>query len=831
MKRLHWFSSVVGVLVAAGGCDGDGASEPALTQIPCAGDASERPEVEIVRDAAGIAHVRGRTDALAYFGAGYAMAQDRLAAMQFARRQAQGRRAELDGAEALPSDVLLRAVDFYRWAELEWEGVGAASEEGAALDAWVAGVNARIQAVGETGAPYPDPETLSRPWTPIDVLAVGRLVTYGGGNLLEPELFSGLAQTQLAPQLREVPFFCTAGYAPVLPPGERVGEPAAGQDAPPCVLPALGPSRALASRAAASGPTETGSSALPGGATNAVAIAAAKTGSSSLLAIDPHQPVQVPGAFWLHHMQSAEGLDVFGASFTGTPGVQIGHNRKVAFVGTISFADTLDLFRGTMADGSLTMGDVSYPITERNEEFVVAGEPASTVVAIGDVEGKGVLIPPVALGALGALTASGSTGLLLRWVGMDAAGEFRAFYGMNKANTLDQLIAKNRTLVASSNHWLLADATEVAYQASGRIPARPAPAGSRVPWQPYTLEDSPDALWPYDIGDTPVFDDFLPSSRGGSRGWLVAANQDPTGASSNGDPLEAGERYYGHSFAPGLRARRLEARVEAAVRDQAVSLADLAALLEDDYSVLADTLIPKLARVQPALPPAEQSLVSDLIGWDRRMRTGSREALAFALVAHALSETLEPFFRLGPSSAVYDALQSEGSLYLQQLAVTALATDRFPASSLDALYPGASSLDAPLVDAVVAANARLAGSTDVYGDVHRVSFGSSERSVGGAEDTVAYTSSQIGEGMTLAEGFRVIKTSEWRMLIRFVNGEPEAHVSLTQPLSETAPDRTSPTGFGGGLGSYQVVPTDWDDVLAAQDPAGESPICFGRAPR
>ena len=56
-----------------------------------------RPGVRIVRDAYGVPSVTGTTAADVWFGAGYAVAQDRLAELELFRRQTEGRLAEILG--------------------------------------------------------------------------------------------------------------------------------------------------------------------------------------------------------------------------------------------------------------------------------------------------------------------------------------------------------------------------------------------------------------------------------------------------------------------------------------------------------------------------------------------------------------------------------------------------------------------------------------------------------------------------------------------------------------------------------------------------------------
>src|SRR5512140_1538529 len=72
-------------------------------------------QVTIYRDNYGVPHVVGETEEATFFGYGYAQAQDHLEQMMLQYRDAQGRRTEVVGFEAL-GDGYLRFIPYeYRW--------------------------------------------------------------------------------------------------------------------------------------------------------------------------------------------------------------------------------------------------------------------------------------------------------------------------------------------------------------------------------------------------------------------------------------------------------------------------------------------------------------------------------------------------------------------------------------------------------------------------------------------------------------------------------------------------------------------------------------------
>ena len=77
-----------------------------------------RPGVRIVRGPYGVPSITGTTDFDAWWGVGYAVAQDRLFQLELFRRATSGRLAEILGDSFLPDDLIARR-DYYTDAELD----------------------------------------------------------------------------------------------------------------------------------------------------------------------------------------------------------------------------------------------------------------------------------------------------------------------------------------------------------------------------------------------------------------------------------------------------------------------------------------------------------------------------------------------------------------------------------------------------------------------------------------------------------------------------------------------------------------------------------------
>src|SRR5579883_2266712 len=125
--------------------------------------------VEIIRDSYGVPHVYARTERDLFFGLGYAMAQDRLWLMDYMRRKATGRLAELLGPDYVDQDLAFRILDFpticarnYALLADRWRQL---------LEGMAEGINLAIRRAGDTlPIEFALLDYRPEPWTPVDLL-------------------------------------------------------------------------------------------------------------------------------------------------------------------------------------------------------------------------------------------------------------------------------------------------------------------------------------------------------------------------------------------------------------------------------------------------------------------------------------------------------------------------------------------------------------------------------------------------------------------------------------------------------------------------------------
>jgi acyl-homoserine-lactone acylase len=135
MIRL-WKIFVAALLLAAAAC----AHTADLSEAPHPGGVESLAEqVMIYRDAYGVPHVHGETDAAAVFGYMYAQAEDALGEVEREVAEMTGRLAELEGEAAVSWDLYVRALETERLSREEYERASPFFRGMA--EAWAAGLN------------------------------------------------------------------------------------------------------------------------------------------------------------------------------------------------------------------------------------------------------------------------------------------------------------------------------------------------------------------------------------------------------------------------------------------------------------------------------------------------------------------------------------------------------------------------------------------------------------------------------------------------------------------------------------------------------------------
>lgn len=337
--------------------------QPPGTVTPTPARSVEHPRagIEIIRDAYGVPAVTGRTSEDVWFGAGYAVAQDRLFQLELFRRATRGRLAEILGKGYLADDLVARR-DYYTGAELDAQLSRLPADLQARFSSYRDGINAWIASVksdpdkmpGEfaaVGLPAGPAE-----WETRDLLAIGvflaRTLPAGNGEELNnarglaavgPKLFDRVIPLRFRGQVPTVPK--TEGMFPSQPGRTRRQERAAFARSQRYLSELKLPTKEQ-EKAAPALLARAGGVGVRGGS-NSWAIRS--KGRRATLFNGPQLGYSIPELFVELELHGP-GLDVRGVTAAGVPVIGIGHNGRVAWGFTASLSDDNDLYVEELVD-------------------------------------------------------------------------------------------------------------------------------------------------------------------------------------------------------------------------------------------------------------------------------------------------------------------------------------------------------------------------------------------------------------------------------------------------------------------------------------------------
>ena len=544
--------------------------------------------VKVVRDVDGIPHITGNNEYDVVFVQGYLHAQDRFFQMDFSRRQASGTLAELLGPSALASDVQLRTFGLRRAAQLSLAAL--TPETKAGLQAYADGVNYFL-ATQPLSPEYGLLETTQvDPWTPLDSVAIGKLIAFGlsfdldigtteallsyqfAGGALGFDgtalFFEDLYRTQPFDPAATVPDAQAAAVASAssqskhakkaLPATSSTGKAAAtgkpGKQLNPAVkklaedyiervkgIPLL-------ENALKSTDKPTGS--------NEWAVAPSRSASGkAMLANDPHLALNTPATWYQNHLRATPaGLDVVGSTFPGVPFVVLGQNQHIAWGATVNPMDVTDTFQEQVVPDASSPSGLStvylgtpehlIPIPEVFRFNVVGDDEANNLVVVPPGSGS---VPPATLiaprrnnGPIISIDPATGFALSVQYTGFSPTRELDAFRSFNYAKGLDDFIDGLQFFDFGSQNFAYMDTDgNIAYFTSAEMPIREdLQAGVINGLPPYLIRNgSGGNEWlpvsnPQPQQAVPYeilpFDE-MPKLINPPNGYFINANNDPTG--------------------------------------------------------------------------------------------------------------------------------------------------------------------------------------------------------------------------------------------------------------------------------------------------------------
>jgi penicillin amidase len=512
----------------------------------------EGEPVTVIRDSYGVPHILAQTERGAYYGGGYAIAQDRLFQMERYRRDARGELAEIEGPKALARDQQVRTLG-YTEAELQAAFNSLSREIRESLQAYADGVNAYIkEAVEQNKLPEAFKEAgIERPapWKVTDSLAIGILMAHrfgsgGGGELMNARILKRLKEKfgQDGQRIFDDLFWINDPKSPTTIPEDEQEQAPQREGRPLSLLDRLN-DESLARADAAAEQLEVYQYAEEHGLPSkwgsyAWIISPRRSASGhAVLVGGPQMGFSTPQiAHEIHYL--AGQLNVIGMGFAGIPGVLIGHNDHLAWTTTSGITDMVDIFVEELNPQNkrqyLYKG--KYRDMEcRTEVIKVKGQEPKQIEVCRTVHG-----PVIAWDEKEGLAYSRAASFAGR-----ETSNLEGFYGFNRARNIEEFARAAEKIYTNHNFFVATADGDIGYWHCGRPPIRARGQDPRLP-TPGTGQYDWTGLVPFSK---------MPQMINPKQGYIINWNNKPAKWWDNGDRPVWGEIFRIHRIEQLIRAR------------------------------------------------------------------------------------------------------------------------------------------------------------------------------------------------------------------------------------------------------------------------------------
>lgn len=622
-------------------------------------------EVTVQRDDRGIPTITADSTDDLFYAQGFVHAQDRFFEMDFRRHVTAGRVAEMFGESQAGTDAFLRTLGWRKVAEAEVEAMDDTTR--GYYEAYADGVNAYLasRSGAELSLEYAviglqNPDYAPEPWEPADSVAWLKAMAWDLRGNIEDETERSLLAAELSggaggagtgdPAVPDVLAKLYPDYPfdenPVIVPKIST-VPALGTGAEPAAL-TVTDTEGEAQQASTTIDWEETSNVIEA-ASVLVGDVGEGIGSNSwvvsgdltetgmpLLANDPHLGASLPSVWYQVQLKCSTvdeecPFDVGGFSFSGLPGIVIGHNQKVAWGFTNLTTDVTDLYVERVEGDQYWRDGALVPLEESTETIKVAGGDDIDLTIRSTVHGpiisgltddftKVADDPEPALGAEASAPTAPVPGsedaeyaVSLRWTALDPGTAATAIFALSTAQDFDDFRYAASLFDVPAQNLIYADTEgNIGYQAPGRLPIRGAGDG----WMPQPGWDSS-----YDWTGFIPFEE-LPVSYNPSSGYVVTAN--------NAIVTDDYAYFLSRDWDYGYRAARIAHLIERRAAVAPLTAADMRDIQMDNEMWIGTQLATAMADVD--VSGAGPSDAVDLLEtWDGQ-NNASSAAAAYANV-------------------------------------------------------------------------------------------------------------------------------------------------------------------------------------------------------
>ncbi|MET9219814.1 penicillin acylase family protein [Streptomyces sp. NPDC003300] len=600
--------------------------------------------VDVMRDANGIPQVYADSPEDLFRAQGFVQAQDRFYEMDVRRHLTSGRLSEMFGKGQVETDAFLRTLNWRGVAQKEYDTKLDATTK-TYLQAYSDGVNAYLKDHSGAGLSV-EYAALSfsndykpAPWTPVDSVAWLKAMAWDLRGNMQDEIDRALMTSRLSQaQIKQLyPAYPYDRNRPIVDGGSvnkitGAYEPASSggpQGLSSSVNTQLsGISQIIDQMPALLGPSGDGI-----GSNSWVVSGTYTTTGKPLLANDPHLAPQLPSLWYqmgLHCrvVNAACPYDVAGYTFSGMPGVVIGHNQSIAWGMTNLGADVTDLYLEKVTAGTYLYDGKQLPFKTRQETIKVAGGKSRTITVRETNNGPVISDRSDEIRTVGQTApvtdppggVNSGYAVALRWTALEPSKTMDAVFELDKATDFDQFRAAAADFAVPSQNLIYADTKgNIGYQAPGQVPTRADGVDGTYPvpgWDSH-----------YDWTGTIPFKS-MPYEYNPSRGYIVTANQAVIDQSKYPYLLTEDWGY-------GTRSQRINDLIASKIKDGGkVSMDDMQSMQGDSSSEIAKLLVPYLLKINITNDKGDYVRKAQqlLEGWDFNQDADSAAAAYFNAV-------------------------------------------------------------------------------------------------------------------------------------------------------------------------------------------------------
>ncbi|SDN89226.1 penicillin acylase family protein [Actinacidiphila guanduensis] len=600
--------------------------------------------VDVKRDANGIPQIYADTPEDLFRAQGYVQAQDRFYEMDVRRHLTAGRLSEMFGKSEVETDAFVRTLNWRGVAQKEYAKLSSTTQK--YLQAYSDGVNAYLKDHSGSALSL-EYEALSisnnykpQPWTPVDSVSWLKAMAWDLRGNMQDEIDRALMTSRLSQaQIKQLyPDYPYDRNSPIISGGsvdQSTGDFTADGSTTPRGLNSsvdsqlAGISQIIDQMPALLGPNGTGI-----GSNSWVVSGQYTTTGKPLLANDPHLAPELPSVWYqmgLHCRTVSKSCpyDISGFTFSGMPGVVIGHNQDIAWGMTNLGADVTDLYLEKVTATTYLYDGKQKPFITRRETIKVAGGKPRTITVRETNNGPLISDRDDEIRTVGQTApvsdppggVNSGYAVALKWTALTPSKTMDAVFELDRATDFTQFRNAAKDFAVPSQNLTYADTKgNIGYQAPGQIPIRP--KGDDGTW--------PEPGWDSRYAWTGRYIPFasMPYVENPPKGYIVTANQ-PVVNQDDYPYLLTDDWDY------GTRSQRINDLIASKIKDGGkISMDDMQSMQNDDSSEIAKLLVPYLLKVD--ITNDKGDYVRDaqklLEGWDYNQDSDSAAAAYFNAV-------------------------------------------------------------------------------------------------------------------------------------------------------------------------------------------------------